>query len=427
MIIIKIKEYQTLPPSKGKTLTEEESDTVNKLKSLSLVEEDQDLREKLQESNILSISADPIKKEIKIASQSHIGVAQFTNFTITIIPKFSNIGKIVELIDYVYDLDLEIFPESEAQFEGENNLLSEIIISTFVKQCQDLLRKGMVKSYVVHEDNSPYLRGKLLVSKQIINDSKSKLLFASEHDEFEFDNLENQILLFCLERCYYTTINKDRKKEIRRLIQTFEGQVKHGKITLDSFKKINYNQMNNHYQKSHELCKLIVNSMQITNFYEQKTRFVNSFFVDMNRVFEKFVYKLFKEFYPLPSKEQQMRESLIFETENKKFNIKTDILIFDKKRQNIETIIDTKYKEEITQQDCYQLEHYIHDFEMKEAFAILPGTTETFSDTISVKYQDITIQIRHIDIDDTLELLYSKDKESKEKISEMLKEKIPLN
>ena len=34
-----------------------------------------------------------------------------------------------------------------------------------------------------------------------------------------------------------------------------------------------------HYKKINELCKLIVNSIRITNFYERRSRFVNSFFV----------------------------------------------------------------------------------------------------------------------------------------------------
>jgi len=278
MNIIEFKEYQTLPPKKAVTLNNKEIESIKKLKSLSLVEEDQSLKDKLQDEGILYISSDPLKKGLKISAQSHIGVAQFTNFTVTILPKFSSIGKLVELIDYVYDLDLEIFPESETEFEGEKNILSEIIISTFVKHFQKLLRRGLVKSYTIHEDELPYLRGKLMFSKQLINDAKTKLQFSCEYDELNYNNIENQILLFCLKRCYYITINEERKKEIRRLIHNLEGLIEDKDISLEDFKTINYNQMNHHYKKVNDLCKLIVNNIRITNFFQQKTRFVNSFF-----------------------------------------------------------------------------------------------------------------------------------------------------
>lgn len=426
MNLITLKEYQTLPPKKGITLNENELQTVKILETLNLEEQDQNLRQRLQDEGILNISSDPIKRGLKITAQSHIGVAQFTNFAVTIIPKFSNIGKLVELIDYVYELDLEIFPESETEFEGEKNILSEIIISTFVKHAQTLLRKGMVKSYTIHESNLPYLRGKLLIHQQIINDAKTKLQFSCEHDEFEYNNIENQILLYCLERCYYVTINDERKKEIRRIIRILEGLVEHKEITLDDFKTINYNQMNQHYKKVHELCKLIVNSIRITNFYEQKSRFVNSFFVDMNDVFEKFVFKLFHKYYPLPCKEQQYYASWEIESTGKKLNIIPDILIYSQNRHDIETIIDTKYKDELSEADRFQIAFYIRDYNKKVGYAILPKTSKSVSDTLKAPRQDIEIKVCFIDIDNILEMIYSK-KNQKNKIQEILEELVIKN
>ena len=421
---ITLKEYQILPPKKGKTLSEKELKAVKDLETLTLEEQDQILRQRLQDGGILSISSDPIKKGLKIKSESHIGVAQFTNFSVTIIPKFSNIGKLVELIDYVYDLDLEIFPESEIEFEGERNMLSETIISTFVNHVQTLLRKGMVKSYTIHQSNLPYLRGKLLIQQQIINDAKTKLQFACEHVEFEYNNIENQILLYCLQRCYYITINEERKKRIRRIIKTLEGLVNQKEITDDDFRTINYNQMNQHYQKVHTLCKLIVNSIRITNFYEQKSRFVNSFFVDMNEVFEKFVFKLFQKHYPLTCKKQQPYASWKFESTGKKRDIIPDILIYGKNRHEIEAIIDTKYKDELSEDDRFQIAFYITDYAKKEGYAILPKTKDSIPDTLKAVRQNIEIKICYIDIDNLLEMIYSK-KDHKQEIQDLLLSLVP--
>ena len=161
MKLITLKEYQSLPPRKDKTSNENQLQSIDILKTLTLKEEDQKLRQRLEDKGILTIS-DELTQGLRLKAESHIGVAQFSNFSVTIIPKFSNIGKLIELIDYVYDLDLELFPESETEFLGEKNMLSEIIISTFVKHSEKLLKIGMVRSYTIHQNNLPYLRGKLM-------------------------------------------------------------------------------------------------------------------------------------------------------------------------------------------------------------------------------------------------------------------------
>ncbi len=424
MNLIPLKEYQVLPsPRKKHTPNKDEQKLEEILQNLNLKEEDQKLRQRLEEKGILSISKDPIKHGLIMKAKSHIGVAQFSNFTVTITPKFSSIERIVELIDYVYDLDLEIFPESEIKFKDEENLLSEIIISTFVKHVSVLLKRGIVKSYTVHQDNLPYLRGRLIFQQQIVNDAKTKLEFACEHDEFEYDNIENQILLYCLERCYYITINVERKKEIRRMIGLLEGLVSKKEINLNHFKMINYNQMNQHYKKIHELCKLIVSSIRIADFYEQKSRFVNSFFVDMNKVFEKFVFKLFCEFYPLQSKEQQRSISWKIEGTDKEYEIIPDIIIYEDKHK-IKTIIDTKYKDKLLEEDRFQIAFYLRDHDRKEGFAILPKTPGSISQTLKATKQDIEIKIRFIDIDYILSSIYPN--KNKEEIRNKLLEMIPI-
>lgn len=421
MRLIRLSEYQHLPPKKGIALSAADQETVKELEKIDLVESDQKLKQDLEEKGILTITSDPIKKGLQVSAKSYIGVAQFTNFTVAIFPKFSTIDKLVELIDYVYDLDLDILPESEIEFQGEENLLSEIIISSFVKKCETLVRQGMVKSYISHQESVPYLRGKILLSQQICNDARKKVQFYCEHDELEYNNLENQIILYCLERSYDTSVNDSRKKEIRQIIHNFSDLVDRVKITEDDFRKISYNQMNQHYRKVHELCKLIVNSIHITNFYEKKTRFVNSFFVDMNKVFEKFVFKIFREHYDLPVKEQQTYASWRTD-EGKTIQSIPDILVYDKQRKSITSIIDTKYKDELSQGDLYQIEHYVRDFGKNEGYAVLPEYLGSKPSTFQLMRQNLVINVRFINIDKILGLIFSKDEKDKRiKILEELK------
>ena len=122
----------------------------------------------------MTISEDSAEDKIRFTAHSHIGIAQFSNFAVAITPKFSEIRNLIELINYVCDLDLEILKESENQFKGEENLLSEIIISAFVKKGQHLVRQGLAKSYKIHKDNLPFLRGKLTIPQQVSQSCKGK-------------------------------------------------------------------------------------------------------------------------------------------------------------------------------------------------------------------------------------------------------------
>ena len=424
MTLITLKEHESFPPRR-RTADQELLKKIKELEHVQLEEQDQKLKNALQ-NDVLTISRDSVEDRLRFKAHSCIGLAQFSNFAVAITPKFSEIGKLVELIDYVYTLDLEIFEESETRFAGERGLISEIIISAFVKKCQRLVRQGLAKSYELREDDLPFLRGKLIIPRQIINRAKTRLQFACEYDEFEHNNLENQIILFCLKRIYYVTINVEQKKEIRRLIQNFSDLVDFKEVSYDDFNRINYNQMNSHYKKIHELCKLIVSSTQITDFYEQKLRFVNSFFVDMNVVFEKFVSKLFDEHYPLPAREQFRYDSWKSGRDGKSISSIIDILIFEKDKKTIHAIVDTKYKTDLSDADRYQLEHYIHDYEKTEAYAILPKFGTGVPDIYTATKQGICIKTKHVDIDRMLNLLNNKDHKAKNQIKESLLEMIPV-
>lgn len=409
--IISLSEYSTVSPTRIDSVDDEkfEQEENKSLEEFELTPEDQKLKNYLQKRRILTIRE--LKKGLEISTTSYIGVAQFSNFGVVVLPKFlmkpENLPK---LIEYAYDLEDIIIPESEIKFEDTKNQLIEIIISSFVKKCQQILRQGLIKSYVTHEDNIPYLRGKLLLPQQFLNAIHKKLEFACEFDELEYNNIENQILRYCLEQCYHIISNESLKKEIRRLIHQFSGFVESVPVTLDDFNKITYTRLNQHYKKIHQLCKLILTSTGISDFYNQKIPFVNSFFVDMNVIFEVFVAKLFKRFYPLPSEAQKGKSAWKTDIGGSS-NIRTDILIYDENGK-VKSIIDTKYKKKISEADRFQIGFYIHEYGKNEGFAILPKRLESNDQNFISEEQKIEINVRHIDIDKTIDMLYLKDGQS---------------
>jgi len=287
-----------------------------------------------------------------------------------------------------------------------------------------------------HQENVSYLRGKLLLKQHLINVLENRPQFACEYDELEYDNLENQILLFCLKRCYKITNSENLKRDIRKLIFQFSGAVSDRLVTHYDFKKITYNRLNNNYTNAHQLSELIIKSSGIVDFYSEAKHHISSFFVDMNEIFEKFVYRLFEKYY-------HPREFKIFEQKTEKAwtidftekeSIRTDILLRNlKTKQN--TVIDTKYKEKLTPLDRYQIGFYIHEYRkstenwQKTGYAILPKPKneemEKSFQVISSTKQGIHIVQSHINLDEIIPLLYKHDSESQKTLQDKIESLLP--
>lgn len=421
MTLIQLREHESFPP-KGMAANPALRDVIGKLENVQMDEQDSRLQDEL--NGILGISRDPVSGCLRFKAYGHVGRAQFSGFAVEITPKFSELERLVDLINYVYDLDLETFEESEIRFAGQKSTLSELIISAFVKKCQRLVRHGLARSYNLQRDDLPFLRGSLVMPEQILNHARSRLQFACEYDVFNYNNLENRIVLFCLRQCYNITANPERRNEIGRLARYFSGRADLQRINIEDLERIRYTRMNSQYKKIHELCRLIMHSARITDF-DQKLRFINSFFVDMNVLFEKFVLKLFARHYPLESQGQVSYDSWQSELDGRRTQGRIDIMI----RNNagaIHAIIDTKYKTELSDSDRYQLEHYMLDHEKTEAYAVLPRHRGSVPDSYRAVGRRICIKVRHIDIDRMLGLLHDAGPAARQEIRGELLKIIPM-
>lgn len=370
-------------------------------KNLELHPDDQEVVNYLK--NILDIKE--LKQGIEITSSSSVGMVKFKNFEVIVESKIP--VNVLGLIEYALDFD-DLKMKGDAGFESGDHLV-DVLIDFFVEKCKKLVMQGLLKSYVTYRDDVSFLRGKLLVRQQLYHTIRKRPTFACEFDELEYDNLENQILLYCLKFCLNKTESARLKKEITILRKQLEMVVNYTEITLDDFEQIQYTRLNQHYESLHRLAKLIMESPGISEFSKHTAK---SFFVDMNVIFEKFVTKLFDEHYPLKVESQKSKHS--WSTEDKKLNIRTDLLLDSK------TVLDIKYKEELSSSDLYQIGFYIHEYKQSQGYAILPAPAKT--QDITSSEQNITISVRVIDVEKTLKLIYEKKhKELKDMLLDIIR------
>jgi 5-methylcytosine-specific restriction enzyme subunit McrC len=307
------------------------------------------------------------------------------------------------------------------------------VIAGFINRCEKIIRQGLYKSYQTQTDDLRYLRGKLIMSQQIKNDLKKKLAFNCEFDELVTDNIENQICLHILKKCYTYLKTDDLRRKCNTLIRRFSIEVTEEledgrKHLIESDFKIVYNRLNEHYKPIHELAKIIWQGIGISDLYKFSKSSINSLFIPMHQVFEKFLENLFTKYFPEFEVDTQTTKQAWVEQEEidaelspdeKPLNIRTDILL--KQESVVKYLIDAKYKRRLGSPDRYELGFYIHEYGTEHGFAILPVSPEdkqnnqSPNDTLitSKKHTPpIKIHIKHIDIDSLVDLIFSQEKDS---------------
>ena len=206
------------------------------------------------------------------------------------------------------------------------------------------------------------------------------------------------------------------------------------------------------------------------NLRKQQKKFIVPFFIDMANIFELFVHKLLKDYNPPVAYHKRpigWEKKLsagnkvglkfydgvttaggtpTYETLDNKF-IEPDFLTYKGSLSDVDdipndvldsiSILDSKYMDEIHESEMYQFAFYMHHFKKKTAIAILPTEKPTIDDhgryvdteayNWTGKKQDVTIKVRHINIDEILKKIYSNDKSNLDAVmNEIITKIVPI-
>ena len=151
--------------------------------------------------------------------------------------------------------------------------------------------------------------------------------------------------------------------------------------------------------------------------YGEHLHDVGQFFVDMNKVFERFVVQLFKKYYPSPVRKQ---EELTAWRNPDAVSARLDIWLEDEG-----VVLDTKYKVSkdntpaLTLADLYQIGFYAYAYgKGNRAYAVLPSVPNCKNEekvivSCSSKkdVKKLSIYTRYMDLDNVAELIYKKEED----------------
>lgn len=385
----------------------------------------------LEDEKKISWKVDSRSKRVLITTKQHIGsfTLEGPDKRINILPKFVKNFK-EEGFEYVnrlvyYGENVAGLMEGRHHYlESVNDELINRLYWTLIQKCRKLMERGLMKSYVMHSENSPSLRGKMLLLQQMQNDARMMPEFFCEFDELEFDNNENRVILEALTLVERSSTG-DTKMSAMDMARRMAKEVQQVPVpTIDRKNMMrSYTRLNERYKEVHQTCDQIIEKHGVKDIYAGDISHVLPVMEDMNSLFESFVQRLFEEHLHKSNGDYKGHrvETQLSEDAWKgagglkgKRKMRPDITMWEK--EQCTGIVDVKYKEEnVSTGDLYQLGFYMHEFtkknldmggktEIEKAFAVLPETKNGKSGTYTSRTGK-TVHIKRIDVPYALDYL----------------------
>ena len=274
------------------------------------------------------------------------------------------------LLSYAWNLltEKDLIKVNFEDCETLDDLFSRILTSGVSL----LIKKGVKKNYEYHQEDLSCIRGKISIQNSINLIISNKNKINCEFDELTYDILENRVIFQTLRNLLSSSINKDAKSSILKLLRFC------GDITPIEIRKTDFKLMKKERCGLRALlinvCEVIYDSSLPS--HENGERIFRDFINDereLGRLFEAFVFNFYREKLKAAAvTREEIAWGLTTHDElSKEYlpKMRTDVVI---KIANTKLIIDTKFykstfqnfhqKDTIHSNNLYQIQSYVlHD------------------------------------------------------------------
>ncbi len=280
---------------------------------------------------------------------------------IEILPKIYKSGDRAEedvaLCRRVFLKMLSCFQQSQAKtFQEaalstkENFPILEAYISRYLSEVERLLMDGLKKNYFHVEENQKFLKGRLLINKQISKNCVDKTRFAVRYSKYIEDIPQNRIIvstLYKLSKTSQSSVNVNRSYS---LLSAFSDIPPSSNVESDLLLSLRSNRLFSNYENLLKWSSQFLLNKGFTTFSGNHVN--QSLLFSAEKLFESFIAHLFKKYakdYAVSS--QHSKYFLVDkygDTEHGKFRLRPDIVVESKDSKNFADydtiIIDTKWK-----------------------------------------------------------------------------------
>lgn len=280
---------------------------------------------------------------------------------IEILPKIYKSGDRAEediaLCRRVFLRMLSCFQQSQAKtFQDatlstkENFPILEAYISRYLSEVERLLMDGLRKNYFQVEENQKFLKGKLLINKQISKNCVDKTRFAVRYSKYIEDIPQNRIIVSTLYKLSKTSQSSVNVSRSYSLLSAFSDIPPSSNVESDLLLSLRSNRLFSNYENLLHWSSQFLLNKGFTTFSGNHVN--QSLLFSAEKLFESFIAHLFKKYakdYAVSS--QHSKYFLVDkygDTERGKFRLRPDIVVESKDSKSFADydtiIIDTKWK-----------------------------------------------------------------------------------
>jgi len=247
----------------------------------------------------------------------------------------------------------------------------EAFYRLFLQSVDQLIRRGLAKSYQYTEDNLVVFKGRLLVNQHIKYNCANHARFYMGFDTFTANRPANRLLKTALMRL---NCQAPQNKQLRHKLLTLFEDIPIS-LNIDSdWQKLKQDRTISHYQQALDWVRVFLNNYGFVN-YSGTTR-NQSLLIPMEQVFEDFVSAQIKQYAPKDYQvELQKPQKKLFSNDN--FTMKPDICL--KQNGKVVVILDAKWKQFDklpSSADLYQLLSYANIYRCNKMALLYPKSEQ---------------------------------------------------
>lgn len=291
----------------------------------------------------------------KLCRKKYVGVSSLPSGRIVEIKPKAAEGNLLNLLRYASGTDVEIIENQEEFKEGSNFI--QAVAQLFLDEMETLLRSGLRKEYVRKESKEKYVRGQINEQKQLQTHGAVVTDFECSFEELSHDNELNQAILYSTAVLARIVQDQVLESELIHFRELLRKKITLRKVEPVELNDIELNRLNEEYKQILQLCETVINSSFVQSM-ESGNSSSYSFFIDMEKVFEKVVERAFKEIVENQGYNvcPQDKTNNLLRGGNSSVNMFPDIVL--KNGENSILVADAKWKTSTENADVYQLVAY---------------------------------------------------------------------
>ncbi len=354
----------------------------------------------LTEDARIEVTPSPDKEgAYRLKPSSYVGAVNIGELAVVVRPKIP-IDRVMFLVAYA--MNPKNWRGDSIELARDDDVLEAIALA-FARRTRQAVQRGLLHGYRRKEDALNTVRGRIRFDEQIGRRYGVPLPIEVTFDEFTEDIEENRLLKTAIHRLGHTFIRSDvARRKVRRLRPAFTT-VGLGSYQRGALPEVRYTRLNEHYRPAVELARLIIENSSLELLHGEVAG--AAFLIDMNKVFERFLYVALGEALGL-SGGQWKHEKRLELDEDKNIKMYPDLSWWDGSRPIF--VGDAKYKKLETQEfkhaDIYQMLAYCTAANLPWGLLVY-AAGEDNPGVYKIEHANKTIEVASLDLRGTPEAI----------------------